>query len=266
MTQLVWGALGERFFEGGIDRAVLYPGTAPATVGVAWNGVTSVDEKSDGGDAEPRYIDGVKYQNDSAVEEFSASLSAYTYPDEFAACDGTASFGKGLFVDNQPRKPFGLSYRTRIGNDLQGIDLGYKLHIIYNVMAAPSSHSYSTFEKDVAPIELSWDLTTTPVLVSGKKANAHFIIDSRETDPYLLEALEELLYGTGASDAVLPTVNQLISLFENWITLLVVDHGDGTATISGPDPVVKFVNDTEFTISWHSANPVDANTYAISTS
>ena len=261
MPTLVWDKVGDRVFENGVDHGVLYPNGG---VGVAWNGIISVAEKPTGGDLSETYIDGDKARGSLGTENFAATLEAFTYPDEFALCDGTADLGKGLYVDSQPRIGFGLSYRTKIGNDVDGQDFAYKLHIVYNALASPSEKAYATMDDSPDAVSLSWDITTTPVLVQNRRASAHFIIDSRETDIYLLAALEEQLYGTGASQPTLPTANQLMTLFDQWQTLKVVDHGDGTWTASGPDPVVHFLDDTSFEISWHSANPNPDGSYTLS--
>lgn len=262
MPKLSWSNIGDRFYETGIDRGVMYPVSGP---GVAWNGLIAVREQAMGGESRPYYQDGVKRINNASSEEFGAIIEAYTYPDEFAECDGTTSFGRGLSVDNQPRKSFGFSYRTRIGNDLDSTDHGYKIHLVYNALVAPTDREYSSISDSTDVANFSWPITTTPIDIHGKKASAHLVIDSTKCDPYLLESVEELLYGTGSAQPTLPSPQQIISLFENWVTVQVVDHGDGTWTASGPDPVVRFTSDTEFIISWHTANPIDAISYTVST-
>ena len=260
MPAITWNDIGSRFYETGVDRGVLYPRGGN---GVPWNGLIAVEESPAGGGAQPFYQDGIKQQNSSGAEEFEATIKAYTYPDEFAECDGTVSFGKGLSIDKQPRKPFDLCYRTLIGNDIDGEDHGYKLHVVYNALVAPSNRNYNSLADEVEPTDFSWPITTTPVVISGRKASAHFTIDSTKTDPYLLAAFEELIYGTGSAFATLPSPLQLVSLFEMWETLIVEDQGDGTAIITGPDPVVAFINDTEFEITWGTVVEYDPVTYDI---
>ena len=156
-----------------------------------------------------------------------------------------------------------MCYRTLIGNDIDGEDHGYKIHVVYNALVAPSNRNYNSLADEVEPTDFSWPITTTPVVISGRKASAHFTIDSTKTDPYLLAAFEELIYGAGTVAATLPAPLQLVSLFELWETLIVVDQGDGTANISGPDPVVTFVSDTEFDIQWGTVIEYDPDTYDI---
>lgn len=261
MPMLSWNDTGKRFFETGVDRGVLYPTSGP---GVAWSGLISVEESSSGGDATPYYQDGIKQVNTAGAEDFEATIEAYTYPKEFAECEGVVTFGKGLSIDKQPRKPFGLSYRTLIGNDIDGTSHGYKLHIVYNALVSPTSKSYETLGDRADASSFSWPISTTPVVVEGRKASAHFVIDSTETDPYLLAAVEEILYGTGTAEASLPSATQFVTLFRDWLTLNVIDNGDGTWTASGPEPVVHFTSETEFEISWHSANPITEDSYTVS--
>jgi hypothetical protein len=216
MAELVWGGIGQRYFESGIDRGVLYPRVGP---GVAWNGLTAVDEKPDGGSPRPFYADGYKYLNLSSAEEYSASISAFSAPDEFAACDGTQSVLNGLFITQQRRQSFGLSYRTITGNDVDGIDHGYKIHLIYNALASATSRNYQTIGNSPSPIGLSWDITTTPPEITGYRPSAHFIIDSRYTPTILMAQFEGMLYGTSYTDPYLPTVAQLMEQFNSLVTI-----------------------------------------------
>lgn len=211
MSKLVWDKTGERFYETGVKNAVLYVMGAGNNygAGVAWNGITSVSESPSGAEANPFYADDIKYLNLISAEEFGASIGAYTYPDEFAQCDGSAEIAPGVSAGQQPRKMFGLCYRTVIGNDVDGNEHGYKLHIIYNAMAAPSEREYATVNDSPEPIEFSWELTTTPVSVKGIKPTASLTIDSTKVDAEKLAALEDILYGKdptseGASDGVEP--------------------------------------------------------------
>lgn len=212
MTRLTWGAIGERYFETGVDRGVLYVGSEE---GVPWNGLVSVSESPTGGDAQPFYIDGVKYLDHKASEEFEATIEAYTYPDEFSVCDGTASVSNGLFATQQKRKPFGLCYRTRVGNDVDGIDHAYKLHLVYNAKVAPSSRASTTVSESIAPDNFSWAITTTPPFIRGHRPTAHFVIDSRETTAHLMSRIEDVLYGTADEAARLPTLPELVYIFES---------------------------------------------------
>ena len=212
--KLVWDTAGEKLFETGVSKGVLYPmatgGAYP--VGVAWNGLTSVSESPSGAEANPIYANNVKYLNLISAEEFGASIGAYTYPDEFGICDGSASIAQGISIGQQPRKAFGLSYCTVLGNDEDGIDHGYKIHLIYGAMAAPSEKGYTTINESPEAIELSWELTTTPVIVPGFKPTASLVIDSTKTDPAKLAALELILYGAAGVDPRLPLPDEIASI------------------------------------------------------
>lgn len=209
MTRLDWSALGQRYFETGIDRGVLFVND----VGYAWPGLTSVSESPTGGDARPFYLDGIKYLNLAAAEEFEATIEAFQAPKEFGVCDGTASVHNGLFATQQPRKSFGLSYRTKIGNDVDGTEHAYKVHLVYNALAAPSTRSNSSMGDSVDPGSYSWSITTLAPLTIGLRPTAHFIIDSRFTPADLLAEVEDILYGSNSGAASLPTVPELMTLF-----------------------------------------------------
>ena len=202
MAKLVWDKTGERFYETGVKQGVLYPQVSGAyPKGVAWNGLTAVTESPSGAEATPMYADDIKYLNLMSVEEFGATVEAYTYPDEFAICDGSAEIADGVTIGQQKRQPFGLCYRTNIGNDVDGNEYGYKLHIIYGCLAAPSEKAYATINDSPEPITMSWEITTTPVSVTGGKPTASITIDSTKADPEKLKALENILYGSdSASD------------------------------------------------------------------
>ena len=197
MSKIVWDKTGERFYETGVKQGVLYPigtnGTYPK--GVAWNGLTAVTESPSGAEPTPLYADNIKYLNLMSNEEFSATIEAYTYPEEFGQCDGSASLATGVNIGQQSRKTFGLCYRTTLGNDTDGNDYGYKLHIIYGALAAPSEKAYATINDSPEAITFSWEVTTTPVAVTGFKPTSHIEIDSTKADKSKLEALEAILYG-----------------------------------------------------------------------
>jgi hypothetical protein len=192
VARLDWTAVGERFFETGVDRGVLYIDGAP---GVAWTGLTGVEEATIGGDSQGFYIDGVKYLNRLKSEEFEATITAYTYPDEFGQCDGTASIGNGLFARHQRRKPFGFSYRTMVGNDIDGVEHAYKVHLVYNALAQPSGASNKSLSDSADVSDFSWHITTKPSLVKNFAPSAHYVIDSREVPDGLLGLVEDILYG-----------------------------------------------------------------------
>lgn len=207
MARLVWDKTGERLYETGVSQGVLYPqssGTYPK--GVAWNGLTTVTESPSGAEATALYADNIKYLNLFSAEEFGATIEAYTYPDEFMECDGSAQYAKGAYIGQQNRKSFGLCYKTLLGNDTDGQDHGYKLHIIYGAMASPSEKAYATVNDSPEAITFSWEVTTTPVNVTGFEPTATIVIDSTKCDPTKLQDLEDILYGsdTGGSGGTEP--------------------------------------------------------------
>lgn len=212
--KLTWDSTGERFYETGVKQGVLYPqaegGTYPK--GVAWNGLTAVTESPSGAEANPLYADDIKYLNLMSAEDFGATVEAYYYPDEFAECDGSADIAPGITIGQQKRKAFGLSYRTAIGNDVDGSDHGYKIHLIYGAMAAPSERAYATMNDSPEAITFSWELTTTPVNVTGFKPTAHLEINSLKVDAEKLAALEAILYGTESEEARLPLPDEIVEL------------------------------------------------------
>ena len=196
MAKLVWDKTGDRLYETGVKNGVLYIPTAGVySKGVAWNGLTAVTESPSGAEATALYADDTKYLSLMSTEEFGATIEAYTYPDEFAACDGSAELAAGVTLGQQTRSTFGLCYKTTIGNDTDGNDHGYKLHIIYGAMAAPSEKAYASINDSPDAITFSWEITTTPVNVTGAKPTASLVIDSTKADPSKLAALEDILYG-----------------------------------------------------------------------
>lgn len=206
MARLTWDATGEHLYETGVRRGVLYLQNNNGTYanGVAWNGITTVTESPSGAEATAIYADDIKYLNLYSAEEFGATIEAYTYPDAFAECDGSASPVTGMNIGQQSRKSFGFCYRTAIGNDVAGEDYGYKLHILYGCKASPSEKSYQTINDSPEAITFSWEITTTPVEVSGFKPTACVIIDSTKCNSTKLEALEDTLYGDASNPPTLP--------------------------------------------------------------
>ena len=196
MAKLVWDKTGDRLYETGVKNGVLYIPTAGVySKGVAWNGLTAVTESPSGAEATALYADDIKYLSLMSTEEFGATIEAYTYPDEFAACDGSAELADGVMIGQQKRSTFGLCYKTTIGNDTEGNDHGYKLHIIYGAQAKPSERAYASINDSPEAITFSWEITTTPVNVTGAKPTASLVIDSTKADPSKLAALEDILYG-----------------------------------------------------------------------
>jgi hypothetical protein len=215
MPPLTWDDVGEKVYETGVDHGVLYlpDDTGVYNTGVAWNGLTTVTESPSGADSNPQYADNIKYLNLLSAEEFGGTIEAFTYPEEFGQCDGTALPAPGLAVGQQGRKAFGLSYRTKVGNDVDGVDYGYKLHLIYGALAAPSEKAYATINDSPSAISFSWAITTTPVPVTGYKPTALIVVDSTVVDPVDLTALEDLLYGNATLEAALPMPDEVIALF-----------------------------------------------------
>ena len=214
MAKIEWDKTGERLYETGVKNGVLYVQEGGVYKnGVAWNGLTAVTESPSGAEATPLYADDIKYLNLLSTEEFGATIEAYTYPDEFAACDGSAALVDGVMIGQQARKTFGLCYRTTIGNDTEGNDHGYKLHIIYGALAAPSEKAYATINDSPEAITFSWEVTTTPVNVTGAKPTASITIDSTKADPTKLAALEKKLYGDTDTEATLPLPDEIKGIF-----------------------------------------------------
>lgn len=225
MTVLTWDQVGERLYETGVDHGVLYiPDASGEYVdGYAWNGLTTVTESPSGAESSPQYADNIKYLNLVSAEEFAATIEAFTYPDEFAQCDGTDVSTPGVSVGQQARKMFGLSYRTRLGNDVDGTDYGYKLHLIYGCQAAPSEKAYATINDSPEAIAFSWEVTTTPVPVTNLKPTSLIVVDSTVVPADDLASLEDMLYGSAGTDARLPLPDEIITLFGAGLT--VVDLG-----------------------------------------
>jgi hypothetical protein len=220
MTVLTWDQVGERFFETGVDRAVLYLPDSGGNydTGFAWNGMVSVTETPSGAEPTPQYADNIKYLNLYSLEEFGATIEAFTYPDEWAECDGTAVPQPGVTVGQQNRKAFGLSYRTRKGNDIEGPDLGYKLHLVYGATASPSEKAYGTINESPEAITFSWEIYSVPVPVTGYKPTAILTIDSTKVDADALADLEDFLYGTVGTDPSLPSPDAVLAIFAGSLT------------------------------------------------
>lgn len=214
MAKLVWDKNGERFYETGVKNGVLYlqDETGKYTTGVVWNGLTAVTESPSGAEPTALYADDIKYLSILSTEEFGATIEAYTYPKEFAECDGSKKVADGVYIGQQERKPFGMSYKTVIGNDVKNNALGYKIHIIYGCSASPSEKNYTSINDSPEAITFSWEVTTTPVNVTGFKPTACITIDSRDVATEKLDQLEELLYGTDDKEASLPTPDEIIAL------------------------------------------------------
>lgn len=213
MATLTWDVQGERYYETGVSKGVLYPfKEGKYSKGVAWNGLTAVNESPSGAEPTPLYADNIKYLNLLSNEEFAATVEAYTYPDEFAECDGSAELAVGVSVGQQKRIPFGLSYVTKLGNDADGQDHGYKIHLIYGALAKPTQKNYATINDSPEAITFSWELSTTPVAVPNMKPTACITIDSTKVTPENLKKIEDKLYGRDTEEATLPTPAELAAL------------------------------------------------------
>lgn len=248
MARLIWDKTGERIYETGVKQGVLYPiqNGGLYTKGVAWNGLTAVTESPSGAEASPQYADDIKYLNLVSAEEFGATIEAFTYPDEFAVCDGSVEIEPGVIVGQQNRKLFGLSYRTVLGNDVDGTDHGYKLHLIYGALAAPSEKAYATINDSPEAITFSWEVTTTPVSVSNLKPTASLIIDSTKVDTAKLTVLENILYGTDSVEPRLPFPDEVAAIFKDAapsaLTVSSDPSDEETAVLVSDNVVLTFNN------------------------
>lgn len=255
MAVLTWDKAGERYYETGVDHGVLYIPNASGVYedGYAWNGLTAVTESPSGAESNPQYADNIKYLNLVSAEEFSGTIEAFTYPREWGQCDGSAEPTPGVFVGQQTRKSFGLSYRTKVGNDLEGQDHAYKLHLVYGALAAPSEKAYATVNDSPEPITFSWEFTTTPHevgTIAGQdyKPTATLTIDSRTVAADDLATLEEFLYGTAGTDPSLPTPAAVIAIFSGAVLTVTptepaYDDATNTLTIPSITGVTYYIDD-----------------------
>lgn len=227
MARLVWDNIGERTWEAGVERGVHYTPTAHGVYGggVAWNGLISVTEKPTGAEANDQYADNIKYLTMYSAENFEGTIEAFTYPDEFGECDGSVELTAGVHIGQQPRKAFGMCYRTILGNDVDGQDYGYKLHMIYGAMVSPSERNYETLNDSPEAQTLSWDLTTIPVPVKDHKPTAYMTVNSTKVDPAKLAQLEDILYGSDSEQARLPSPDEIVGII----------GGDSTTFVSARD-------------------------------
>lgn len=213
MSKIIFDNTGEKIYETGVDHCVLFVRSGNAyQTGVAWNGITAINESPSGAEATPIYADNIKYLNIVSGEDFGATIEAYTYPDEFTECDGSAEIIEGVKIGQQTRKPFALCYRTLIGNDVAGTGHGYKLHFIYNAQAAVSAKNYKTINESPEAMSFSWEISTTPEVVEGFKPTATVTVDSTKVDSQKLKALEDKIYGSENSEPTMPTISEIVSL------------------------------------------------------
>lgn len=263
MAKLVWDQIGQRLYENGTNKGVVYltENTGAYGAGVAWNGLQSVKQTPDGAEATDLYADNLKYLSLTSAENFKGSIDAYTYPDEFAEADGSVEIVPGATVGQQNRRMFGLTYQTRIGNDIQGTDYGYKIHLIWGAKVAPSERGYETINQDPAALTFSWEFTTIPVDVEGYKPIAYLCLDSTKLAPAILEQIETMLYGTEAEEAKLPTPQEVIEILTAGANLPTgVSFDKTTASVAVGDtvkltPTVVPANADDKTVTYTSGTP-----------
>ena len=262
MARLDWDQSGEKIFDTGLDRGVLY--LADST-GVAWNGLISVEEVAIEG-ADSYFFDGEKYGDLGFSNDFAGKIKAFTYPEEFLTYEGkrTDDAIAGLRIPYQAQPTFGLSFRTLVGNDVEGLDLGYKIHILYNLLATPGELHYETLSDDVSPLEFEWSVTSKPERVSGYIPTAHVFADSRYMSEEGFAFLEDILYGTDTTTPTLPSLGTLIAMLTTSSTVVITDHGDGTWSAEGPSEFVYMLDETTFEIDGTDVTYLDADTYEIS--
>lgn len=269
MTRMIWSEPDKRFFETGLDRGVLYlqpdnPESSPR--GYPWNGLTSVDENG-AESATAYYIDGRPFLFLPKRKEYTATLTAYTYPDEFMKVMGTQEVtnADGIFLDSQTGLQFGLSYRTRVGNAINGIDHGYKIHLVYNASVSPQGRSYATLSSTVSPSEFSWDIQAVPTRIEGYHASAHITIDTRFIDQDKLEQIETILYGDEDNSPYMPGAQELIDLLSFGGMITITDNGDGTWSAEGSYHNIYMIGDEVFQIDNVDAIDLGDGVYRIST-
>lgn len=255
-----WDETGQRFFHTGIDRGMLYVDG----VGVPWNGLVSVTESPSGGDSTATYLDGEKILNVPSGENYQGTIEAYSAPIEFASCAGWLMVSSGLFATEQPKKTFGFSYRTLIGNDVENTALGYKVHIVFNALAKNSDFSRETLSDKSSAQTYSWDITTVPLAVLGRRATAHIVFDSRLVSADNLAHIESILYGSDTTEPALPDATTVFNFVDLFATLRIIDNGDGSWTAVGPDTVITMTDSETFQITWDSAVVIDSDNYSIS--
>lgn len=262
MARLVWDQAGDRVYENGVSQGVFYGSDSK---GIPWNGLISVEEVNNDS-VNPLYLDGFKYADEITIGDFEGILTAFTYPDEFMGYEGVDDWKPGFYLADQPKKRFGLSYKTEINSD-QGQQIGYKIHLLYNLVAVPSNKAYQTLSLDSEPIDFKWDITAIPEELDKFRPTAHVVIDSRKIDPFLLVDIENIIYGTDTSDPLLPDLNGLVTFVQKWGRFIVTDNGDGTWTATSPlEGVITMLDAETFQIDTETAVFIDADSYTLSSS
>lgn len=260
MATLVWDETGKHFYETAVSKGVFYDSSGRGT---SWNGLTSMDETVSNS-VQPIYFDGLKFNDIVTNGDFTGVLKAWTYPDEFLPCEGILEEQAGFYVADQPGSKFGLSYQTKIGNDLDGSEHGYKIHLLYNLTALPSQRSYQTISSDVTPIEFEWTITGIPEAIENYRPTVHVIFDSTKIDNWMLQDLEGIIYGDEDNDAYLPPLKGLATWVRKWDRLIITDNGDGTWTAESPlEDVIIMLDDTIFQITSDTATYLNSVTYEI---
>lgn len=262
MAVLVWDQVGERFFETGVSKGVMYGRDG---LGIAWNGLTSVDEDTSK-TVEPVYYDGIKFNEIITIGNFSAVIRAFTYPEELLEYEGLLQDQTGFYVSDQPQSTFSLSYQTIVGSDVDA-EIGYKIHLLYNLTIVPAQRSYVSLSETVEPVEFEWTVTGIPEEIEKFRPSGHVIFDSRKIDPYLMTDLEEVLYGSETEDARLPSLKGLAAFMRKWDRLIITDFGDGTWEAYSPlDGVIVMTDETTFQITSDTATYLNPTTYEITSS
>jgi hypothetical protein len=262
MTRLVWDQADDRFYENGVSQGVFYGSDRK---GIPWNGLSAVEE-SNNDNLEPLYFDGLKYGDIVTIGDFEGKIKAFTYPDEFLPYEGVAAWEPGFYLTNQTKKRFGLSYKTEINNG-QSSGIGYKIHLIYNVIAVPSDKVYQTLSLNSDPTDFEWAISAIPEQVDRFRPTAHIVIDSRKIDPLLLIDIENIIYGTDEVEATLPDLNALVRFVQKWGRFIVTDNGDGTWTATSPLPgAITMLDSTTFEITSDTAIVLTPDTYELSSS
>ncbi len=262
MGALVWDEIGDRFYEVGVSKGVFYK---EDKLGVPWNGLIAVEENNNTS-LDPIYFDGNKFNDIVTLGDFSATIRAFTYPDEFLHYQGLVQDQFGFYISNQMPRMFGLSYQTRIGNDVSG-DVGYKIHILYNLTAIPPTISYESINDELDPIEFEWEVSSIPEPIENFRPTAHVILDSRKLDPFMLLDIESILYGSEEEDAHLPSLKSLSTFIRNWSRLLISTDGHGIWTAYARDEgVIVMVDETTFEITTDTAEFISEDEYTISSS
>lgn len=257
MTKLQWHELGQRPYEAGVDRGVLYISKGN---GIPWNGLISVNENDSGLDTTTNYVDGIRINARHIPDAYAATIEAYTYPDELDESDDFR-----VLIPTKTNKRFGLTYRTKIIDGASGSEVGYKIHLVYNAFFVPAQRTHSSMnDKGTDALSLSWNVSTTPIPLEDLRPSAHMIVDTSMAYPSTVEALENMLYGSEQASAFLPQPNEVMNLFQSSAILRITNHGDGTWTAEGPDDAVRMTSDTEFEINWPSVVYVNDTYYEVS--